>query len=55
MFPGHEEFESHDFEVGVSDWGVVSPMNTPSPESMSEVMTRIKRCCDLDHRVDSFT
>jgi hypothetical protein len=25
LFPGHEEFESHDFEVGVSDWGVVSP------------------------------
>ncbi len=25
------------------------PMNTPSPESMAEVMTTIKRCCDLAH------
>ena len=38
-------------ERGVSGWGVVSPpMNTPSFESMAEVMTTIKRCCDLAHR-----
>ena len=24
-------------------------MNTPSPESMAEVMTGIKKCCDLAH------
>ena len=23
-------------------------MNTPSPESMAEVMTTVKRCCDLE-------
>ena len=26
------------------------PMNTPSPESMAEVMTQLKRSCDLAHR-----
>ena len=26
------------------------PMNTPSPESMAEVMTQLKRCCDHAHR-----
>jgi hypothetical protein len=24
-------------------------MNTPSPESMAGVMSRIKRCCDFAH------
>ena len=28
---------------------VFPSMNTPSPESMAEVMTGIKRCCDLAH------
>lgn len=37
-------------ERGVSVGGVVSPMNTPSFESMAEVMSWIKRCCDLGHR-----
>ncbi|QNI77836.1 hypothetical protein SynMVIR181_02896 [Synechococcus sp. MVIR-18-1] len=26
------------------------PMNTPSFESTAEVMSWIKRCCDLGHR-----
>ena len=26
-----------------------SPMNTPSLESMAQVMTKLKRCCDLAH------
>ena len=30
---------------------VFPPMNTPSPESMGEVMTFIKRCCDISHNL----
>ena len=45
-------------EFGVGHWfeGVVEghslSMNTPSLESMAEVMTTIKRCCDLAHNGD---
>lgn len=35
---------------GMGGWGGVSPMNTPSPESMAEVMTTDKRLCDLAHK-----
>ena len=44
-------------EFGVGHWfeGVVEghplPMNTPSLESMAEVMTTITQCCDLAHNV----
>ncbi|KGG27148.1 MULTISPECIES: hypothetical protein [unclassified Prochlorococcus] len=27
-------------------------MNTPSPESMAQVMTGIKQCCDVAHISD---
>ncbi len=42
-------------EFGVGHWfevvveGHPLSMNTPSPESMAEVMTTIKRICDLAH------
>ena len=42
------------FGVGHGVTGVVEghplSMNTPSSESMAEVMTTVKRCCDLAHR-----
>ena len=28
---------------------VIPPTPSPSPESMAEVMTGIKRCCDVAH------
>jgi hypothetical protein len=41
-------------KFGVGDWfedvvELFPPMNTPSLESMAEVMTGIKQCCDLAH------
>ena len=45
-------------EFGVGHWievvveGHPLSMNTPSLESMAEVMTGIKRCCDLAHSVE---
>ena len=40
----------HCFEVVVE--GHPLSMNTPSLESMAEVMTGIKRCCDIGHMGD---
>ena len=31
---------------------VIPPTPSPSPESMAEVMTGIKRCCDVAHSVE---
>ena len=45
-------------EFGVGHWievvveGHPLSMNTPSPESMAEVMTGIKLCCDVAHSVE---
>lgn len=30
-------------------WGLASPLNTPSPRSMINVMSSLTHCCDLGH------
>ena len=40
----------------LSDGDCFPPLNTPSLESMAEVMICIKPCCDLAHRgISSYT